>query len=164
MNIKQDYESEVIRGGKTLIGIAIGQLLNKNYEGCYYSVMDAQKLFQQEKASEYISACLSIIGLTEYLKDKSKYLRALTYINDGTYLANYTQNVDAKLINEFVLGDIDYAEGNLDTAMLHYEKALKFGLQKDEYQLVKIIKERVHQLQEEKLSTGKRDNFSSFRS
>ncbi|MFA7658296.1 MAG: HD domain-containing phosphohydrolase [Candidatus Gastranaerophilaceae bacterium] len=157
MNIKQNLENEVIRGGNTLIGVAIGQLLNKNYEGCACSVADAQKLFQQEKAPERISICLSLRGLVEYFKDKSKYLRALTYVNDGTYLANYSNNVSAKLINEFALADIDFAEKNFDTAMLHYENASKYANIEDEYNLDKFIKERIQQLQDEKAPLAKRD-------
>ena len=162
MNIKQDVENEVIRGGKTLIGIAIGQLLNKNYEGCTYSITDAQKLFQQEKASEKISICLSLIGLVDYLKDKSKYLRSLTYINDGTYLANYSNDTSAKLINEFVLANIDYAEGNLDTAILHFQNAVKHAGIYDEYNLEKLIKERIQQIEDEKSPLGKRDPLISL--
>lgn len=157
MNIKQDLENEAIQKGKTLIKSAIEQLINRDYQGCMSNVMSAQKLFQQENSSENTSICLSLIGLVEYLDDKNKYLKSLTYLNDGAYLANYSDDTSAKLINEFVLADIDFAEGNFDTAILHYEKACKCAEIKDEYNLDKLIRERLQQLRDKKMSCGKRD-------
>lgn len=157
MSIKQSIENETVQQGKNLIKSAIENLIKKTYDECLAQTQEAQKLFQQENSCENTSICLSLIGLVDYLKDKTKYLKALTYINDGAYLADYcTHNTSAKLINEFVFGDVDFSEKNLETAMLHYQKALKYSQDKDEYSLSPVIKERMEQLMDE-ISCGKRD-------
>lgn len=156
MNIKQDLENEAIQKGKTLVKIALEYLINKNYSECMSNIVEAQKLFQQEKSGENISVCLSITGLVEYLEDKNKYLKSLTYLNDASYLANCAGSTTARLVNDFALGDMDFAEGNFQTAVLYYEKALKSALSEDEYGLEKLIKERLQQLKERN-SSGKRD-------
>lgn len=154
MNIEQKVKSESITQGEALIKSVIEKIINKNYSGCMSDILSAQKLFQHEKSYENISVCLSLIGLVEYLEDKNKYLKALTYINDGAYLADYTDNLNAKLINELALAKIDLAEKNFDIAKFHYEKAFKYAQIEDEYNLDKLIRERLQQLQDK---SGKRD-------
>lgn len=157
MNIKQVKENEVVVLGKALINKAVEQLINKQYDESHSYIIDAQKLFQSEHSPENVSVCLSLFGLIEYLKDKNRYLRALTYINDGKYLADSSENVSAKLIYEFAFAFIDFVEENLDTAGLHYQKALNYAKIKDEYNLSRIIKEHIRQIQDKEISTGKRD-------
>jgi len=157
MDINQASENDIVIKGKTIVKSAIEQLINKNYEASIVNVIEAQKLFQQEESSGNISICLSLLGLCEYLIDNDKYLKALTYLNDGKYLANYANDINAKLISELAFADIDFAEKDLDTAVLHYQNALKHSAISDEYNLNKLIKERMQQLQDTKLSSGKRD-------
>lgn len=157
MNIKQNVKNETVLRGENLIETAIKQLVNKNYSECMPVILEAQKLFQQEQSYENISICLSLIGMVEYLEDKNKYLKAITYINDGTYLADSSHDATAKLINEFALATIDFAEDNLKTAMLHYENALKFTQIEDRYELNRLINERLQQVQDKKNPSGKRD-------
>lgn len=157
MSIRQETENEVIVVGKTLLGIALGQFINKNYDGCLLSVVDAQALFLKEKSPQHLSICLSLMGLIEYLKDKNNYLKALTHINDAKFLANSSKDVSAKLINEMSFANIEMIEKNLDTAILHYENAAKFAEIKDEYGLKKLLKERISQLYDEKFPNAKRD-------
>lgn len=154
MNIEQEIKSESIVQGETLVKSVIEKIINKNYSGCMSDILSAQKLFQHEKSYGNISVCLSLIGLIEYLEDKNKYLKALTYINDGAYLADYTDSLNAKLINELALAKIDLAEKNFDIAKFHYEKAFKYTQIEDEYNLDKLIRERLQQLQDK---SGKRD-------
>lgn len=157
MDIKQESEKEAIANGKTLISKVIGHISTKNYTECFPHIMEAQKLFLQENSSENLSVCLSLIGLIEYLKDKTRYLKALTFVNDAKYLADYSKNISAKLVNEFSFGDIDFAEENFNTAALHYENASEYAKIEDEYNLNKLIKERLQQLQDTKMASGKRD-------
>lgn len=157
MKINQRVENEIIIKGETLVESALGQLIAKSYQESLNTISEAQKLFQQEQSYENISACLSLTGLIEYLEDKNKYLKALTYINDATYLADSTNNTTAKLINEFTLATIDFFEGNLDTSILHYEKAKAFGQIEDKYHLLKLIQEQLQQAQDKKNPSGKRD-------
>ena len=146
MNFVQDLENETVKQGKNLVTIALGQFINKSYEGCKSSLEQAQKIFVQEKASESISVCLSLIGIVEYFQDKCKYFKALAYLSDGRYLAEYTGNVNAKLINEFATGEMESAENNSDKAILHYEKARHYAKGLDEYGLKPIIESRIRQL------------------
>lgn len=147
-NMEVKAENEVIRQGKALVKNVLLNLIKKNYDECMGSIVEAQKLFIQEKTPENISVCLSLTGLVEYLKDKSKYLKALSYLNDGKYLANYTRDITAKLINELATGAIDFCEKNLDTAILHYGNAKNYAVFTDEYDLKIFIEEKIKQLHE----------------
>lgn len=162
MNINQEIKNDTVIQGEALIKSAIGQLINKNYSECLSNVINAQKLFQQEKSYENISICLSLVGLVEYFEDKNKYLKALTYINDGTYLADSSDSINAKLINEFALAVIDLAEKNFDIAKTHYEKAIKYTEIQDEYNLGNLIREYLQQLYDKKNLLKKRDPLISL--
>lgn len=157
MSIKQSAKNDTVAKGETLLKSAIDLLINKDYKKSVSDILEAQKLFQKEQSYENISACLSLTGLIEYLEDKNKYLKSITYINDGTYLAGSSNTITAKLINEFALATIDLLEENVDTAILHYEKAAKFAQIEDKYNLSKLIKERLQQSQDKKSALGKRD-------
>lgn len=165
MSIKQSTEKET--QGKILIAKAIEQMIGKNYLQCSSLTVDAQKFFKGIKSYENISICLSLIGLCEYFKDKPEslkagYLRALTYINDAKYLADSSDYDAAKLINEFVQGEVCFAEKDLETSALHYENARKYAEVEDEYNLKKLIKERIVQLEDEKNATGQRNPLISL--
>lgn len=157
MDIKQNLGNETVQKGEELVKAALGQLISKDYNGCLKTVFEAQNLFKKEQSYENISICLSLTGMAEYLNDKSKYLKALTYINDATYLADSSDNITAKLINELSVATIEFAEGNLDTAILHYKKAKKSSETEDKYDLNKLITERMQQVQDQKNLGRKRD-------
>lgn len=149
MSIKEKVEDQAVLKGKTHIKSAIEALIVKRYDECLSNVLEAKNLFQQSKSDANISICLSLIGFVEYAKDKKTYLKALTSINDATYLAGYLNDSSAKVINEFALAEIDFAEKNFDVAILHYQNAMKNVLKKDEYNMCKLIKERILQAQDE---------------
>lgn len=157
MDIKQEARNETVVKGEALIKSVIQKLIDKNSDGCMQDVVEAQKLFRQEQSYENISICLSLMGFIEYFEDKNKYLKALTYVNDGTYLANSSNNINAKLINEFVIATIDFEEQNFKTAILHYEKASQYTEIQDDFNLKSLIQERIQQIQDKKNSSGKRD-------
>lgn len=162
MNINQVTENEAVVKGQNLVKSAIEQLVTKNYSSCMDNAIEAQKLFQGENSLNNISICLSLIGLCEYFQDKSKYLKALTNLNDAKYLANSSNDASSKLINEMAFADIDFAEKSFDTAILHYENAYEYSVTQDKYNLNKLIKERMQQLNDEKSITGKRDPLISL--
>ena len=149
MNIKQHEVTELILKGKSIVKTALEALIEKRYDDCLELAHQAKGMFQEEKSIENISVCLSLIGIIEYLKDKTRYLKALTFINDATYLADYSKNTTAKLVNEIILGEIDFSEKNLNTALLHYTNAQKFSAIEDEYGLSKFVKERTMQVEDD---------------
>jgi HD-GYP domain-containing protein (c-di-GMP phosphodiesterase class II) len=157
MNIKQNIENKTVLKGETLIASVIEKIINKKYNECMPLILNAQGLFKQEQSYENISIGLSLIGLIEYLGDKTKYLKALTYINDGTYLADSSNDLSAKLINEFALGMIDSVEETYKTAILHYEKAIQLSQIYDKYNVNKFLNEYLQQIKDKKNSIGKRD-------
>lgn len=152
---------EVINGailkGEEFIKSALESLLSKKYPESLENISKAQEIFKQEKSHANVSICLSLLGVTEYLGNKNKYLKALTAINDGAYLAETLNNTTAKLINEFSKATIDFAEKNLDTAILHYEQAYKLSREEDKYGMHKVIQERLQEIKEHKTPSGKRD-------
>lgn len=156
MTTEQYLQNEVLGKGKSLIMEALASF-NNDLGKSLACVSEAQKLFKQENSSENISICLSLSGLFEYLEDKTKYIKALTYVNDGKYLADYLKDTTAWLINEFVLGEIDVLECNLDTATLHYNHAAKYSEIKDEYNLMPLIKNRINQITTGECLSCKRD-------
>ncbi len=157
MSIKQNLGSEDLIRGETLIKTAFEEIIKKKYKESLSCIIEAQSLFSKEKSYENISICLSLIGFIEYLQDKNKYLKSLTYVNDAAYLAESSLDLSAKLVNEFAIATIEFIEGNLKTASLHYKKALKFAEVQDKYELLNIIQENMHQLKDKKNSSGKRD-------
>lgn len=156
MSVKKEIGNEALLKGENLIESVVLKLINKDCTNCLPTLMEAQKLFQQEKSYKDISVCLSLTGLIEYLLDKNKYLKALTYINDGTYLAETSGDISARLINELALSTLDCLEGDISTALLHCEKAEKLSKFEDKYGLSKSLKEHRTFLEERNL-VGKRD-------
>lgn len=146
MNVAENTENESVKEGRILLYKGVSQFLNKSYDECSKTVSKALKLFVREKSSEDISVCLSLMGVVEYFLDKTKYLKALTYLNDGKYLANYTKSSIAKLVNEFALAEIDFSEKNYEIALLHYKSA-KVLSKNDEFNLKALIGERIIQIQ-----------------
>lgn len=146
MDVAEYIENESVKEGKILVYKGVSLLLNKSYEESARNISKALKLFVHEKSNENTSICLSLMGLLEYYTDKNKYLKALTYINDGKYLANYTKNSAAKLLNEFALAEIDITEKNFEIALLHYKTA-KVLAKNDEFNLKRTIEERIVQIQ-----------------
>ena len=162
MSIAQNSENEVINKGKTIIKEALGLIVEKNYNACIPKIQEAQKLFSEEKSAENVSICLSLMGLTEYFKDKNKYFKALTFLNDGKYLANYHQNTSAKLINELSFAEIELSEKNIETAFLHFENAKKSALIIDEYELSGLLEDRLTLILSKKNLPQKRDPLLSL--
>lgn len=157
MNIKQEIQNETINEGKSLIKIAIEHLINKSYDNSLSTLAKAQKLFSQENSPENVSICISLIGLIEYLKDPNKYLKSLTYINDGKYLATCSDNLGAKLINEFTIAFVESEEKNLEIAKIHYENARRYALIVDEFGLLGLIEENINRLKTSGEAPQKRD-------
>lgn len=158
MDFEKNTQNEDIAQGECLLNKGVEAILNNLYEHASDNISKALKLFIKHKSSENSSACLSLLGLIEYSIDKSRYLKALTYVNDAKYLANYTKSKTAKLVNEFVLGEIDFSEKNHEVALLHFKSANVLANCDNNYGLKIIIEKRISQIESNKTdSTKQRD-------
>lgn len=139
-NLKTEEAENLIR--KTL-----SFLDEKNYEDAENSLNSAYDIFKSEDFNEGISISLSLIAFLNYSLHKSDYESSLALAQDATFMANRTNSITAQLINELVLGNINFAENNKDIAIIHYNNALKLSSEEDKYSLADNINTRIRQLQ-----------------
>lgn len=139
-NLKTEEAENLIR--KTL-----SFLDEKNYEDAEASLNSAYNIFKSENFNEGISISLSLIAFLNYSLHKSDYESSLALAQDATFMANRTNSITAQLINELVLGNINFAENNKDIAIIHYNNALKLSSEEDKYSLADNINTRIRQLQ-----------------
>ena len=139
-NLKTEEAENLIR--KTL-----SFLDEKNYEDAENSLNSAYDIFKSEDFNEGISISLSLIAFLNYSLHKSDYESSLALVQDATFMANRTNSITAQLINELVLGNINFAENNKDIAIIHYNNALKLSSEEDKYSLADNINTRIRQLQ-----------------
>jgi len=119
----------------------------KNYTQARELIEEAYKFFQDENLIDGISICLSLIAFLNYSEDKNGYENALELLNDATFMSKRSNNESAILINELMLGNINFSESNKDIALIHYNNALKIAVEDDKYSLVDTINTRIRQLQ-----------------
>ncbi len=132
--------------GRALIREALNDLHKNNATKAKEDFNSALNCFKKINSIPYISVCLSFLGLTNYIIDKSNYQNSLALMHDGAYMADYSNSVTAKLVNEFVSGSICYAEGNDKVALLHYENARNYASEEDEFSLSTYIAGRIKQI------------------
>ena len=80
--------------------------------------------FLVNKSYDLISKNMSLMGLLKYLISSNNYKTAVKLLNDSKFLASNAQNKDAKSINYFCFGYINYCEKNYDTAVNYLTKVL----------------------------------------
>lgn len=145
MNNTKNSDNQAILSAKKLIKEAFAEIQDKKYAQAQKIIFDAQKIFIQEKSDENTSICLSLLGLSEYFLDNNNYMKALTLINDGKYLADFTKDISAQLVNELCIGHVNFSEKNNSVALMHYKNAKCFALETDEYSLLSSINTRIEQ-------------------
>ena len=133
--------------GKSLIQKALIDLHNSNANQAKKDLSDALKCFKSVNEISYISVCMSFIGLTDYIIDRNNYRNSLALINDGAYMADYSNSITAKLVYEFVTGSLCYSEKNDKVALLHYENAKNYAVEEDEFKLIGYILSRIKQIE-----------------
>ncbi len=111
--------------------------------------LESRKMFIKMNDMEYVSICLSFIGLCKYIKDKHDYKSALSDINDAREIARITKDKNAMMINEFCLANINLGEGHKDVALLHYNNARELISEKDEFNLTGYIMSGIKQIKSE---------------
>ncbi len=138
--LKTEEAQNLIREGLRLID-------EKIYADAKVCVEKAYEIFKTDKDTEGVSICLSLIGFLNYSVDKNCYESAAALIHDGTYMAQRANSDTALLINEVVLGNMNFSEDNKDVALIHYNNALKLSAPDDKYSLADTINTRIRQLQ-----------------
>lgn len=138
---------KVIEKGSELIKKSLISLENKDYATGRQQILEAQEIFKNNKSGKYISICLSVIGMIDYLQDNRNYKSALALLRDSSYMAEIEGDITAKLFYEISMGNINYSEKNIDVALLHFQNAKNYGMKEDEFNLLGFILTRIKQIQ-----------------
>ncbi|MBR1425599.1 HD domain-containing protein [bacterium] len=136
-----------IEEAQSLITSGLELIDQKKYLDSEDSVNKAYAIFKEENSLAGISVCLSLNAFLDYSLKRSDEIQSLSLVADGTYLAEKSGSLDAKLVNEIVLGSINFSENNKDIAMIHYNNALWLASRNDTYFLKDLINTRIKQLQ-----------------
>ena len=136
-----------IEEAENIIRRVLALIDEKDYSSARTEIDVAFSSFKANDFSEGISLCLSLIAFLDYSEDKNSYESATELLHDGTYMAQRANSDTALLINELVLGNINFSEGNRDVALIHYNNALKLSVLEDKYSLSDNINTRIRQLQ-----------------
>ena len=137
---------KVIDKGQELIKQSLFSLENKDYATAKQQILEAQEIFKNENSNKYMSICLSIIAMIDYLEDKSRLQSALALLQDSSYMAELEGSASAKLFYEISMGNINYCENNTDVALLHFQNAKNYGIKEDEFSLLGFILTRIKQI------------------
>ena len=137
---------KVMEKGIDLIRKSLVALESKDYKTAQKQILEAQKIFKKNNETKYISICLSIIGMIDYLEDKSHYQSALALLQDSAYMAESANDNTAKLFYEISMGNINYCEKNNDVALLHFQNAKNYGIKNDEFNMLGFILTRIKQI------------------
>ena len=136
-----------IENAQELIQDSVDYIIKKDYARARESVNSAFTVFKENNVVDCISVCLSIIAYLDYSENKTNLERTLSLLSDGSFMAERCASPTAHLINELVMGNINFSEGNKDIALIHYNNALKLATQEDKYRLSEVINTRIKQLQ-----------------
>lgn len=136
-----------IKEAENLINNALKLVDEKNYQQSLPSINDAYQIFKTNNNVEGISISMSLLAFVYYSLNNGELSDNLALLQDGTYMAAKSNDVSAKLVNELVLGNINFSENNNDVALIHYNKALKLSTEEDKYNLSDVINTRIKQLQ-----------------
>lgn len=138
--LKTQQAQEFIRAGLKMID-------EKHYSSSRENIDKAYEIFKNENSSAGVSICLSLIAFLNYSQNFGSLRKNLALVSDGAFMAKKSNSVNAKLINELILGNINFSENNKDVAIIHYNNALAYTVQSDEYSMSNIINTRIKQLQ-----------------
>lgn len=143
--------AKIVNNIETVEGIifeAFKCLDKKDYQQARKKMDEANSISCNIKYIEGLSICLSLTALLDYLDDKNnEYEKALNLLKDASFMAQRVNSVTAFLVNELILGNLNFLEENRDTALKHYNNALKYAKDEDKYSLSDMINTRIRQLQ-----------------
>ena len=129
---------------KSTIKQGLSYLDKKDYEQAQKYI---DKAYELSRNSNYVSGISISLSLNAFINYSLGNEKGVSVADDGAFMAQKSDDITALLINEFVKGNINFAENNKDVALIHYNSALKYAAQKDEYNLSDVINTRIKQLQ-----------------
>ena len=132
---------------ENIIREVLSAIDEKDYSKARTEVTRAYEAFKGNSFNEGISLCLSLISFLDYSEDKNAYESATKLLHDANFMAQRANSDTAILINELVLGNLNFSEGNREVALIHYNNALKLSVIGDKYLLADTINTRIRQLQ-----------------
>lgn len=139
-SIKAEKAENLIYQGLSLID-------EKKYPEAENLIKKSYEIFKNKDLSAGISICLSLLAFLNYSEHKVDFESSLALIQDASFMASRSANISAQLINELILGNINFAENNKDVAIIHYNNALKLSVEEDKFSLSGTINTRIKQLQ-----------------
>ena len=123
----------------------VSLLVDREPQGALEQIKVFSDSLKKEKCSDLNSECMALMGYANYLLDKKNYKSALELVNEASFLADYSKNISAKMLNEFVRAEMLFAENDLELALNHYQSALEFVPESD-YDIGEIIAVRISQI------------------
>ena len=82
-----------------------------------------------------------------YLQDKNNCPNSLSLLNDAQYMAEFAKSNNAKIVNEYAKGTIDFGENLRKSAALHFESAKNLSIVAgDELSIMGYVLTRIKQL------------------
>ncbi len=130
-----------------LITSGLNLIDEKDYPQARNLIDKAYEYYKKDELNTGISICLSLIAFLNYSEGKTDFETSLALIQDATFMASRANSTTAQLINELILGNINFAENHKDIAIIHYNNALKLSVEEDRYNLSDTINTRIRQLQ-----------------
>jgi len=127
-----------------LINDCIKCISSKDYIAAQNYISDIYNVAQDTNNNKILSIVLSLNAMIQYSIGTSD---GSEFLDEASFLAKNEEDKTAALINEFVKGNINFAENNKDIALIHYNNALKTASQNDEFSLSGLINTRIKQLQ-----------------
>lgn len=133
---------------KEFITNGLNLLEDKDYENAIKVFEEAHKFYSDENSDKNVSVSLSLLSLTKYLLDRNCYPESLKILNEARYMAQYSKDNTAKVVNEYAQGTIEFGENNKDVALLHFKNAQGLLIKNDdELKLTGYISTRIKQLE-----------------
>ncbi|MBO7673050.1 HD domain-containing protein [bacterium] len=118
-----DYKERIVS--------VISLLTDKDAMSAIEALKKLSDSLKKESENSFNSEIMSLTGFANYLADKNNFQSALETINEGRVLAEASDNVSAKMLNEFILGEINFGESETKVALKHYAKANELLSDKD---------------------------------
>lgn len=135
-----ECDTDIIKKGMALLS-------DKAYDEALATFEGARKFYSENNSFGYLSVSLSLLGLSLYLKDKSRYEEVLKILNDAEFMAQNSKSDTAKIVNEFAKGTIAFGEGLKDTALMYFEHAKNISMiSGDELSIMGFVLTRIKEI------------------